>query len=87
MRFVQFLFFRHALGLEPLKYILVTEGGTDKDGNLKRIHHHILMNGGPGNFRDDAELLWTRERINWKKAEEDKFYTGRWDKTELPCCG
>ena len=39
---------REKLGLEPLKYILVTEGSTDKDGNLKRIHHHILMNGGPG---------------------------------------
>lgn len=74
---------REKLGFEPLKYILVTEGGTDKDGNLKRIHHHILMNGGPGNFRDDAELLWTRERINWKKAEEDEEYRTEIEKRSI----
>ena len=41
------------------------------------------MNGGPGNFRDDVELLWTRERINWKKAEEDEEYRTEIEKRSI----
>ena len=64
---------RIKLGLEPLKYILVTEYGYEKDGDkLIRIHHHIIMNGGMP--RDDMELMWTMERINWKKAQTDQEY-------------
>lgn len=64
---------RNKLGLEPLKYILVTEYKYSKDGEqLKRIHHHIIMNGGLS--RDDVELMWTKERINWKKVEKDPEY-------------
>ena len=34
-------------GLDPLKYILVTEYGHKKDSDkLIRIHHHIIINGG-----------------------------------------
>lgn len=59
---------RKKLGLDPLKYILVTEYKVDKAGGwLKRVHHHIIMNGGID--RDEAEMMWTAQRINWKKAD------------------
>ena len=59
---------RQKLGLEPLKYILVTEYKFSKDGEqLKRIHHHIIMNGGMD--RDEVEMMWTAQRVNWKKAD------------------
>ena len=58
---------RQKLKLEPLKYILVTEYKFSADGKqLKRIHHHIIMNGGID--RDEVELMWTAQRVNWKKA-------------------
>ena len=64
---------RNKLGLEPLKYILVTEYKYNKDGeSIKRVHHHIIMNGGLD--RDDVELMWTQKRINWKKIETDPEY-------------
>ncbi|KRM54605.1 rolling circle replication-associated protein [Lacticaseibacillus sharpeae] len=51
---------RKKLGLDPLKYILVTEYNEDEDGHLTtRIHHHLLMNGMD---RDTLEGLW-RERM------------------------
>ena len=43
---------RAKLGLEPLKYITVTEVGK-RNG---RIHHHVIMNGGID--RDMIEKLW-----------------------------
>lgn len=59
---------RQKLGLEPLKYILVTEYKFAKGGEqLKRIHHHIIMNGGMD--RDEVEMMWTAQRINWRKAD------------------
>lgn len=67
-------------GLPPLKYILVTEYKFSKDGEqLKRIHHHIIMNGGLP--RDDVEMMWTKDRINWKKVEKDPEYCGEIKKT------
>lgn len=64
---------RNKLGLEPLKYILVTEYSYNKDGStLKRIHHHIIMNGGLD--RDHVEIMWTTQRINWNKVENDPKY-------------
>lgn len=64
---------RTKLGLDPLKYILVTEYGMSKDSEkITRIHHHVIMNGGLS--RDDVELMWTFTRINWKKAEKDPEY-------------
>ncbi len=67
---------RKKKGLPPLKYILVTEYKYAKDGEeIKRIHHHVIMNGGLS--RDDVEMMWTKDRINWKKAETDPKYCGQ----------
>lgn len=64
---------RNKLGLPQLKYILVTEYKFSKDGEeIKRIHHHVIMNGGLS--RDDVEMMWTTKRINWKKVEKDPEY-------------
>ena len=62
---------RGKLGIEPLKYILVTEYGYQKDDETKlvRVHHHIIMNGGLD--RDEVEMMWTNQRINWKRYEKD----------------
>lgn len=63
---------RKKLGLEPLKYILVTEYKYTKDGEtLRRIHHHIIINRGMD--RDDVELMWSASRINWRKAEDQEY--------------
>lgn len=54
-------------GLPPIKYILVTEGKVEKNGEkLIRIHHHIVINGGLD--RDTIESLWRRRR---KKGEKE----------------
>lgn len=64
---------RKKRGLPPLKYILVTEGTVRKGtGKLVRLHHHIVVNGGLS--RDEMEILWTEQRINWKRAAEDADY-------------
>ena len=64
---------RKKLKLPPLKYILVTEYGYSKDGDkITRIHHHIIMNGGMS--RDEVEMMWTAERINWHKYDTDPEY-------------
>lgn len=64
---------RNKLSLEKLKYILVTEYKFEKDGqSIKRIHHHIIMNGGMD--RDEVEAMWTKQRINWKRWKEDDAY-------------
>lgn len=66
---------RQKLGLDPLKYILVTEYKFSKDGEmLTRIHHHIIMNGGLS--RDEVEMMWTNTRINWKKTKEPEYCAG-----------
>lgn len=63
---------RKKLGIEPLKYILVTEYKNSKEGtSIVRIHHHIIMNGGLS--RDDVELMWTKNRINWNKADDAEY--------------
>lgn len=59
---------RKKLGMEQLKYILVTEYKFAKDGEeTKRIHHHIIMNGGME--RDEVEMMWSAQRINWRKVD------------------
>ncbi len=64
---------RKKLVLEPLKYILVTEYKYRLDGEeITRIHHHIIMNGGMN--RDEVEAMWTTQRINWKKYQNEKEY-------------
>ncbi|TWW13146.1 hypothetical protein LABALGNA3A7_09520 [Dellaglioa algida] len=62
---------RKKLGLEPLKYIVITEGTRDKnDGYLKRVHHHIIMNGGID--RDEVEDVWSKKKktMGWVNARK-----------------
>lgn len=56
---------REKLGLEPLKYISVTE----KSGR-GRYHHHVTINGGVD--RDAVEKLWGLGRANSKRLQFDK---------------
>lgn len=67
---------RKKLGLEPLKYILVTEGGdiSQRTGKRIRLHHHLTLNGGID--RNDLELMWNTEKIHWNWLEQDKLYQG-----------
>lgn len=51
------------VGLE-LKYMLVTEHSLNKDGSIKNIHHHMVMNKGIS--RDLIEDKWCVRR---KKGE------------------
>lgn len=63
---------RKVMGLDPLKYILVTEYKYARDGTtIRRVHHHIIVNGGMD--RDLLELMWTENRINWKKIEDPQY--------------
>lgn len=50
---------------------LKTDGQKDRDENVVRIHHHIILNGGLG--RDDLELMWSHTKINWKKAQDPGY--------------
>lgn len=54
---------RAAAGLEPLKYVAVTEHG----GKGGRIHHHLIVNGGLS--RDDVEATWATGGRGKKKGE------------------
>lgn len=58
---------------QDLKYMLVTEYTPDEENEEKavRIHHHIILNGGLS--RDDLELMWSTNRINWKKAADREY--------------
>lgn len=54
---------RKKKGVEPLKYILVSEYKVNEDGEFTtNIHHHLMMNGDVTNLfdRDDVENLWSR---------------------------
>lgn len=53
---------RKKKGVEPLKYILVSEYKVNDDGEFTtKIHHHLIMNGDVTNLfdRDDVENLWS----------------------------
>lgn len=68
-----------------LKFMLVTEytpedeegqqpapdDMEDKSIKAVRIHHHMIINGGLS--RDDLELMWSKTRINWKKADDPEY--------------
>ena len=54
-------------GLEPLKYILVTECKTEK--GKERWHHHIIMNGGLDRT-NVVEALWSRPKKKGQKIGE-----------------
>lgn len=50
--------------LPPLKYIFLTEQGVQS----KRIHHHVIINGGLS--RDEVELLWRRPKRKGQQQGE-----------------
>lgn len=50
--------------LSPLKYIFITEQGVQS----KRIHHHVIINGGLS--RDEVELLWRRPKRKGQQQGE-----------------
>ena len=55
---------RKKKNLSPLKYIFITEQGVQS----KRIHHHVIINGGLS--RDEVELLLRRpERKGQQQGE------------------
>lgn len=59
--------YRKKLEIDNIKYILVTEYKFKKNNEkLKRIHHHIIMNGGVD--RNIIEDLWSKRR---RKGERE----------------
>lgn len=60
-------YLRKKRGLDPVKYILVTELSF-KEEVLTRVHHHIVMNGGLE--RDEVEDIWRRKRQKGQKKGE-----------------
>lgn len=64
-------YLRKKMGLDPVKYVLITEL-TFKHEMLIRVHHHIVMNGGIE--RDDIENLWRKKR---KKGQKKGDKIGR----------
>ncbi len=56
---------RRKKGVEPLKYILVTEY------NGGRVHHHIIMNSGLS--RDELEGLWVKNKESIGYANADRL--------------
>lgn len=55
---------RKKKNLSPLKYIFITEQGVQS----KRIHHHVIINGGLS--RDEVELLWRRPKRKGQQQGE-----------------
>lgn len=54
---------RKKLGIDPLKYILVSEYKVDDNGEFTtKIHHHLIMNGDESGAltRDDVEDVWSK---------------------------
>lgn len=62
---------RQKEGLENLKYMLVTSY-RDEEGEMVRVHHHIMMNKGLD--RDKLEGLWRKKR---EKGEKEGKPIGR----------
>ena len=56
-------------GLPPMRYVLITEGVTGKNGQVKRLHHHLVAEGGLS--RDEMEELWSLrgKRIGYANAD------------------
>lgn len=64
---------RKKKGLEPLKYILVTEYKLSDEGFTKRIHHHVIMNAGLS--RDEVESLWSKRKKSIGFVNADRIQT------------
>lgn len=60
-------YLRKKKGLDPIKYILVSEM-TYKNEMLIRVHHHIVMSGDLE--RDEVEDLWRKKRKKGQKKGE-----------------
>lgn len=58
---------RKSKGLENVKYLAVTERSPNG-----RIHHHLIIEGGLS--REEMEVMWSRQRISWKRFEESEEY-------------
>lgn len=57
---------RKKLGLPEMKYVIVSEYKTKKDGTPTRFHHHIIMDGRLK--REEVENAW---RMKKKKGESE----------------
>ncbi len=66
---------RKKLGLDPLKYILVTEYKLSDEGFTKRIHHHIIMSAGLN--RDEVESIWSKRGQMLGFVNADRIQTGK----------
>lgn len=64
-------YLRKKKGLDPIKYILVSEM-TYKNEMLIRVHHHIVMSGDLE--RDEVEDLWRKKK---KKGQKKGDKIGR----------
>lgn len=59
---------RHKRGLPDLKYIYSLE--DDEEGTKKRIHAHVIMNGGID--REEIENIWARGYANADRLQPTK---------------
>lgn len=59
---------RKRAGLDALKYIYTIE--DERDGQAKRIHVHMLMNGGLD--RSELERLWSKGYANADRLQPDE---------------
>ena len=56
-------------GLDPLKYVYTIEG--DEEGTRRRIHVHLVMNGGIS--REEIEKIWGRGYANADHLQPNEF--------------
>ena len=59
---------REKSGMEPLKYIYTIE--DNEDGKLKRIHVHLIMNGGIP--REELEAIWGKGYANADRLQPNE---------------
>jgi hypothetical protein len=64
---------RKRKGLEPLRYMVVTEykEATEDKRTRTRIHHHVVISGGID--RDELEKMWGHGRANADRLKADEF--------------
>lgn len=69
-------YLRKKRGMEPMRYIYITEVTSSAKYGV-RYHHHVIMNGGIG--REEAEECWIRRhggRCNAKRAQAGEKHLG-----------
>ena len=74
-------YYRKKHGLEPLRYVCVTQVGRKRNGT-HRLHHHVFLNGGVD--RDVVESMWwavkgskEREPVPYGWANVDRLRPGK----------